>query len=254
MRLAGKFCLIRHPPYLLMRIFCLFIFGAIAFLLVPALGAYSIEPQKQRTWHFGQGLDLGDEFVFHICDYALIIPQSPDHCYTITMRFLALVPTHEGKVWIVAAHVDHEPRTVDMIFQISANSFRIRTDGLNVSYADSVERTVGWIRQFSNENKPQALVVGRSWGAIPGDTNNPIKMMVNKIDSDEFENKVYLLGYSLIRNSQIQISDGLPFPLKATIYRPVSTHQDVPLSFEFHMVSYQNLDSKECHPTSSISK
>lgn len=237
-----------------MRIFYLFVFVSIAFLLAPALAIYGIEPQKQRMWHFGEGLDLGDEFTFHICDYALTIPQSPDHCYTITMRFLALVPTHEGKIWIVAAHVDHGPRTVDMIFQISANSFRIRTDGLNIPYADSVERTVGWIRQFSNENDPQVLAVGRSWGTIPGDTNSPIKMMVNKIDSDEFENKVYLLGYSLVRNSQIQIRDGLPFPLKAAIYRPVSTHQDAPLSFEFQVVSYQNLDSKACHPVSTMFK
>ncbi|MFY9301234.1 MAG: hypothetical protein WAO91_08605 [Candidatus Nitrosotenuis sp.] len=231
-----------------MRVFCPFVL-VVVFLLAPALVAYGIEPQKQRTWYFGEGLGLGDEFTFHICDYALIIPQSPDHCYTITMRFLALVPTREGKTWVVAAHVNHEPRTVDMLFQISANSFKIRTDGFNIQYADSVERTIGWIRQFSNVNEPQALVVGRSWGTMPGDTNTPIKILVNKIDSGEFE-KVYLLGYSLIRNSQIQIKDEFPFPLKATIYRPVSTHKDALPSFEFQMLSYQNLDNKTCYPVS----
>jgi hypothetical protein len=226
------------------------LFGCLAISLCTALilPAHGSEPSK-NTWHFGEGLDLGDEFVFDVCDPVLRIPEVPDHCYTITMRFLALLPTHDGMVWIVASHIDYKTGDVDMIFQISARSFKIRTDGTNTAYADSVERTIGWIRQFSNENRPQTLSVGKSWGMVPGDMNWPTQITVNRIDYDGFEktDSRYLLGYSFIKESQIQIMDGFPFPLKATIYKPVSSHQNPPLEFSFQMSSYQNSDNNTCH-------
>ena len=229
----------------IMRLFGCLAIGLCVALVLPVHG---FEPSK-NTWHFGEGLDLGDEFTFDVCDPILRTPEVPDNCYTITMRFLALLPTYVGRTWVVAAHIDYKTGTADMIFQVSENSFEIRTDGANIAYADSVERTIGWIKRFSNENRPQVLSVGRSWGIVAGDTNQPIQIMVNRIDSDEFEKTDfrYLLGYSLLKESQIQIMDGFPFPLKATIYKPVSSHQIPPLAFSFQMNHYQNSDNNTCH-------
>ncbi len=220
---------------------------AIGLCVTLVLPVHGFKPSK-NTWYFGEGLSLGDEFIFDICDPVLRTPEVPDHCYTITMRFLALLPTFVGRTWVVAAHIDYKTGTADMIFQISENSFEIMTDGANIAYADSVERTVGWIRQFSNENRPQVLSVGKSWGVVAGDTNHPTQIMVNRIDSDEFEktDSRYLLGYALLKESQIQIKDGFPFPLKATIYKPVSSHPSPPLAFSFQMSSYQNSDNNTC--------
>ncbi len=216
-------------------------------LVLPAHGVEI--PKKHQVWYFGEGLDVGDEFTFEICDPAMRIPETDDHCYAITMRFLAILPTYEGMMWVVATHVDHKVKTADMIFQISSNSFKIRTDVTNIAYADSIERTVGWIRQFSNENRPQVLSVGKSWGVVGGDSNWPSQIMVNRADSDRFEKvgPTYLLSHSLLKESQIQIKDGFPFPLKATVYKPVSSHQDIPLAFAFQITSYQNADNNTCH-------
>ncbi len=224
---------------------CLLVY-TVGFCLV--LSAYGSEiPKKQQVWYFGEGLKAGDEFTFEICDPILRIPEIGDHCYTITMRFFALLPTHEGMTWIVATHIDHKVKT-EMIFQISQESFKIKTDGTNVAYANSIERTVGWIRQFAAENKPQILSVGKLWGTVKGDSNWPTQISVERTDFGELGNaeQTYLLGYSFLKESQIQIKDGFPFPLKATIYKPISSHQDTPIDFSFQIISYQNVDNNMC--------
>jgi hypothetical protein len=229
-----------------MKVKIVYLFGVIAIgfcLTVPVQGA-----AIQKKWHFGEGLDAGDEFTFSICDPVLRIPETDDHCYVATMRFLALLPTDEGMTWIVATQIDHKTNTVRTVFQISADSFKIKTDGVNIAYADSIDRTVGWIRQFSNENKPQPLNVGRSWGTVRGDSVWSAPIIVEMIDYGGFEivEPTYLLSYSLLKESRLQIRDGFPFPLKATVYKPVSSHQDIPLAFAFEIIKYQNADNDTC--------
>lgn len=215
-------------------------------MTVHAQTSAPLPREQQPTWHFGEGLSVGDEFTYDICDAILRIPESPNRCYTITMRFLTLLPSPEGKTWVVSAHVDHKIRTLDMIFHVSANSFKVKTDGTSIPYADSIERTLGWIRDFSNENRPQFLSVGKSWGIVTADMNSPTEIIVNQIDSLEFEGhlqQTYLLGYSLIEDSYLHIMDGFPFPLKAAIYKPVFSYQNVPLAFTFQLINYQNSDN-----------
>ncbi|MGQ0771732.1 MAG: hypothetical protein ACT4NT_03045 [Nitrososphaerota archaeon] len=201
--------------------------------------------EQQPTWYFGEGLNVGDEFTYNICDSILRIPESPNHCYTITMKFLTLLPSPEGKTWIVSAHVDHKTRTLDMIFHVSANSFKIKTDGTSIPYADSIERTLGWMWSFSNENRPQILSVGKSWGVVTVDMNSATEITVNQIDSLEFGGQMkrtYLLGYTLIEDSYLHIMDDFPFPLKAVIYKPVFSSKDVSPEFTFQLINYQNYD------------
>lgn len=220
---------------------------AISFVMTVHAQTFDSLPREQQpTWYFGEGLNIGDEFTYNICDAILRVPESPNHCYTITMRFLTLLPSPEGKTWVVSAHVDHKIRTLDMIFHVSANSFKVKTDGTSIPYADSIERTLGWVKDFSNENRPQFLSVGKSWGIVTADMNSSTEIIVNQIDSLEFDGhleRTYLLGYALIKDSYLQIMDGFPFPLKAVIYKPIFSYQDVPLEFTFQLVNYQNSDN-----------
>jgi hypothetical protein len=220
---------------------------AIGFVITAHGQTFDPLPREQQlAWYFGEGLNVGDEFAYNICDFILRVPESPNHCYTITMKFLTLLPSPEGKTWVVSAHVDHKTRTLDMIFHVSANSFKIKTDGTSIPYANSIERTLGWVRDFSNENRPQFLSVGKSWGIVTADMNSPTEIMVNQIDSWEFEGhleRTYLLGYTLIEDSYLHIMDGFPFPLKAVIYKPVFSYQDIPLVFTFQLINYQNSDN-----------
>lgn len=226
--------------------------GVITFMMtVTAAESFAISDSLTRptptTWYFGEGLNTGDEFSFEICDYILRVPYSDDPCYNIMLRFVALLQDREEKVWVVSAHVDHDT-TTDMIFRISENTHKIKTDGVNTQYAESIERTLGWIRSFANQGRPQILDVGRSWGVVAAPESTEI--IVNKVEFVEADgtlNRVYLLRYA--QGSYLHIKDEFPFPLKAAAYRPMSS--DAP-SFAFQMISHNHTET--CNAIAPIHK
>ncbi|MEW6043989.1 MAG: hypothetical protein AB1608_06965 [Thermoproteota archaeon] len=198
-------------------------------------------PRKKefQEWYFGQGLTAGDEFVFEICDYALRIPQSPSPCYVATLSFVTLLPSNQEEVWIVSAHVKHGASDYDIIFHHTKTTHVMRTDVANISYADSLQRTLGWINEFASEYKPQVLGVGKSWGTIASGAGQ-IHLTVSRIEqTDDEKEQTYVLGYELAKDSYLQIRPGFPFPLKAKVYKPVFL-QEQPLSFAFQLLSHRS--------------
>ncbi|PJB98102.1 MAG: hypothetical protein CO079_03805, partial [Nitrosopumilales archaeon CG_4_9_14_0_8_um_filter_34_10] len=121
---------------------------------------------KPATWHLGKGLTPGDQFTYKICDMILIIPESPDHCYQISLEFVDILKSPHGDVWIIQAVMDHQDKKTYSIFQISATTWDITTDGTSIPYADSVARTIFWIGKFANELDQKPLAVGKSWGKV----------------------------------------------------------------------------------------
>lgn len=209
-----------------------------------APSAYSVglaEKENSSSWYFGKGLKPGDFFEYRICDYLLKIPESPDNCYVITLDAVALLPSQQGEIWIMSAHVDHRVRNVDFILQVSNSSFEMITDGSSIPYADSLERTLGWVMEFASKHKPQPLIVGKSWGAVASDAIHETELTVMQVDSVQMGGEVlstYRIGYSLIQDSFLQVNAGLPIPITAVIYKPVSTSQDVPLEMTFDLLRY----------------
>lgn len=198
--------------------------------------------QDRPAWHFGEGLNPGDFFQYEICDSILKIPESPDSCYVMTLQFLQLLPSPEGKTWITSVHVDHNVRQIDMIFHISADSFKVKTDGTTIPYAQSLERTLGWIKQHASKFEPQPLVVGKPWSTVASDAGAP-SILLTQIDSFQLGNQThqtYRLGYYLVKDSFIQIKDEFPFPMQAVIYKPISSHHDIPLAFTVRLLSFWN--------------
>ncbi len=181
------------------------------------------EKEKQSSWYFGEGLKQGDFFKYKICDSILIIPTSPDNCYTITLQVVAFLPSPQGDIWLISAHVDHRVRNVDFILQVSDSSFNIITDGTSIPYADSLERTLEWVMNFASKHKPQPLVIGKSWGVVASDIVPETNLTVMQVDSVQIGEKIiptYKIGYSLIKDSFLQIKDGFPIPINAVIYKP----------------------------------
>ena len=213
----------------------------------PNVNADSIETiigkEKQPYWYFGEGLNPGDFLEYKICDSLLKIPVSPDHCYTITLEVFALLPSPQGNIWIISAHVDHRIKNVDIILQVSDSSFKITTDGASIPYADSLERTLEWIMKFASRHKPQPLVIGKSWGTVASDIAPETELIVMQVDSVHMGEEIiptYKIGYSLVRDSFLQIRDGFPVPIKAVIYKPISVFKDVPLAMTFDLLNYSN--------------
>lgn len=192
-------------------------------------------------WGFGEGLSTGDSFQYRICDAPLRIAESPDPCYVVTLRFLDLLPSPSGMVWVVAANVEHGTRHVDMILHIS-ESFEIETDQTTMAYANSLERTLGWANNYAPKLKPEILAVGTSWGTVASGTEWA-DLMVNRVDYLEFDGQlrpIHVVGYHLVKESFLHIRDGFPFPIKATIYKPISSHQNIPAVFTIDLLSYHN--------------
>ncbi|TBR20660.1 MAG: hypothetical protein EPO63_09495 [Candidatus Nitrosotenuis sp.] len=212
-------------------------------LFAPSANSTEIGKEKQPMWHFGEGLKSGDSFEYSICDYLLAIPISPDHCYTITLQAVALLPTPQGNMWVISAHVDHHIRKADFILLVSDSSFKITTDGISIPYADSLERTLEWAMNFASTHRPQPLVIGRSWGVVASDTVPETELDVMQVDSIQMGEKIiptYKIGYSLIKDSFLQIKDGFPIPIKAVIYKPTSAFKEVPLAATFELLNYSN--------------
>lgn len=197
---------------------------------------------KPATWHLGKGLVPGDLFTYKICDMILIIPESPDHCYQISLEFIDILKGPHGDVWVIQAVMDHQDKKTYSIFQISATTFDITTDGTSIPYADSVARTIFWIGKFANELDQKPLAVGKSWGKIATYTAPATELVVRNIEviNNEEPFHTFALGYNLIEQSTVNINEDFPFPIKAVIYKPTISHQNIPLQFTIELVEYIN--------------
>jgi len=198
---------------------------------------------KPATWYLGKGLGPGEVFTYKVCDMILILPESPDHCYQISLQFIDILKSPHGDVWIVQAVVDHQDRKTYAIFQVSATTFDITTDGTSIPYADSVSRTIFLIGKFANEFDQKPLTIGKSWGKIATYTAPETELIIRNSEVVGFGNnkqqlQTFTLGYNLIEQSILSINDDFPFPIKAVIYKPTTSHQNIPLQFTIELVDY----------------
>ena len=209
---------------------------AIAVMLLLVVFVTSLLAYGQQSWYFGEGLREGDEFSYRICDYdqSEILSQ----CYFVNLAFLQLLPSHYGKVWIVSAHINQGGDPFNAIFQIEQGSFEIRTDGVSAKYADSIQRTVGWIKPMAHIFSPQSLKVGSSWGQVSSGSKMTELVITKMIQEDTFE-----VGYLFFQQSYFLIKDGFPFPIKAELYKPA--YQSTPLQFTLELQHFSHNDS--CH-------
>ena len=200
---------------------------------------------KPATWHLGKELVPGDHFTYKVCDMILIIPESPDHCYQISLEFVDILKSPHGDVWVVQATMDHQDKKTYSIFQISATTFDITTDGTSISYANSVSRTIFWIGKFANELDQRPLAVGKSWGKVATYTAPATELVVRDTQVIDFDNNeqqfhTFVIGYNLIEQSTVNINEDFAFPIKAVIYKPTISHQNIPLQFTIELINFTN--------------
>lgn len=202
---------------------------------------------KPATWYLGKGLGPSEVFAYKVCDMTLIVPESPDHCYQIRLEFIDILKGPHGDMWIVQAVMDHQDKKTYAIFQISATTFDITTDGTSIPYADSVSRTIFWIGKFAKEFDQKPLTIGKSWGKIATYTAPETELIIRNSDivglgNNEQQLHTFTLGYNLIEQSTLSINDDFPFPIKAVIYKPTVSHQNIPLQFTIELVDYNRND------------
>ncbi len=210
--------------------------------LVSFVPAFATVSPQLPTWYFGEGLRAGDYFEYKICDSILKIPQSSQNCYVVKLWFLMLLPTPEGETWVTAAKIIHKNYRAEAIFHVLDDSKKIKTDGMSMPYAESAQRTLGWINQYASKFEPQALSVGKSWGTVLSDAGFKTELLVTQKDTTHVANKLYethRVGYSLFKESSLQISDEFPFPLKAVVYQAASRQNQSP-AFTVELLSHSH--------------
>lgn len=199
---------------------------------------------KADTWYLGKGLGPSSLFIYKVCDMVLAIPESPDHCYRISLEFIDILRGPRGDAWIVQAVIDHQNKKSYAIFQISDTTFDITTDGTSIPYADSVSRTLFWIGKFANESNQKPLSVGKSWGMVATTTAPATELVVRNTEVTSLYHKeqlpTFVIGYNLMEQSTIYISENFPIPIKAVIYKPTTSYQNTPLQFSIELVDYKN--------------
>ena len=236
----------------------LYLLWLLVFLVAFPLGqkaSQSIVPddvmQSPTTWYLGKGLGEGDRFTYRICDMLLRIPETSDHCYLITLEFVKMLRGPQGGVWIVQAEVNHQ-RDTPMILQIDADTWDVITDGFNMPYADSVSRTIFWIKKFANGFNQQSLKVGRSWGEVATYVGPRTELVVReRVAGEDLGYKTFVVGYNLAESTTLDIVEDLPFPASALVYKPTILHKKTPLEFSFRLIDYSkggSVNFQHSHP------
>jgi hypothetical protein len=150
--------------------------------------------------------------------------------------------TPEGKTWVTAAKIIHKNYHLEAIFHVLDDSKKIKTDGMSMPYAQSIQRTLGWINQYASKFEPQALSVGKSWGIVLSEAGFKTELLLTQKDSTNVANELYethRVGYSSFKESFVQISDEFPFPLKAIIYQAASWQNPSP-AFTVDLLSHSH--------------
>ncbi|HWP52421.1 MAG TPA: hypothetical protein VNK07_00005, partial [Candidatus Binatia bacterium] len=85
------------------------------------------------------------------------------------------------------------------------------------------------------------------WGKIATYTAPETELIIRNnevvvLGSNERQLHTLILGYNLIEQSTLSISDDFPFPIKAVIYKPIISHQNIPLQFTIELVDYKRSD------------
>lgn len=182
-----------------------------------------LENYANQKWWVGKGLDVGDIFIYKICDpdtFSGLYGGQPweERCYYLSLHFVTLLLGDSGPEWIVQVMTVSEfgDRQYD-VYNIDGKTMRINglTDERKVALA--VQNTIFGLTEFTNRGA-QALIVGEQWGTVKSVSSPAIKFVVRDIMIDDNDREVFLAGYTTTATSIHRITINEPFPLSAEVY------------------------------------
>ena len=182
-----------------------------------------LENYANQKWWVGKGLDVGDIFIYKICDpdtFSGLYDGPPwgERCYYVSLHFVTLLLGDSGPEWIVQVMIinDFGDRLYD-VYNIDGKTLQIigMTDERKVAWA--VQNTVFGLTEFTNRES-QALIVGEQWGTVKSVASPEIKFIVRDVVIDENDREVFLAGYTTTATSIHRITINEPFPLSAEVY------------------------------------
>ena len=182
-----------------------------------------VSSQKDKLWHLGKNLSVGDSYTYKICDPSAILNYSAERyhyftkdlehnssmCYVIKLDFVNLLNSDENQInsdiWVVQASIsdvsgtDHSIRR--SVFHIDSDTFEVRSaDTIHpdtIRYTQSLENTMFSIVKYT-ASEPKFLQQGIKWGEVTEyldqNQNNPDMQVLQ--DDLEFATTQNVVDYS----------------------------------------------------------
>ena len=142
---------------------------------------------------------------------------------------------------MVQAEIHDGEQTIPHILAVDTSSLDIKTiDFAAQQYADSIERTVFFIREFASAHSPGQLSIGSTWGRIAS-LDPDAEMTVMSRDYYSFPTSrddidVYLVQHTLFDTSSFVIHQDIPLPLSGILYDPYWPLPESRILFVFELV------------------
>ena len=204
---------------------------------------------QENQWWLGKNLTEGDYFIYEVCNSESFTKSTlSGHCYDISLEFVSLLQTGTGGAWIVQAQiVTDEEKKIYAIFQIDETTFDVTTyDKTAIEYADSVQETIFYMKDFADPQTKKHLKIGNSWGAVESyvtpDPQMTVREKTNTVIFDE-QVSVYDVGFVILEQTSVLISKEIPFPVDATVYDPHRIVPTTPTVFTFELLEHHNVNS-----------
>ena len=190
-------------------------------------------------WHVGEGIQAGDFYSYSMChvDYKECAEFRMDMWIEGTIqvgteeKWLAQVVVYDGSHVVVG----------DMELGKIAPEPTGGSAELGV-YRGAFKSSVVWLSAFANANEPKKFAMP-SWGKIAnigGEQILPKEVIEGGLDTPagHFDDIVLIGWRTGGANSQVWVSDGFPFPLKALTWTHVSEGIP-PKEYEFELREYR---------------
>ncbi len=223
---------------------CALLGASILLILSSPITAES-RPDTVPTWHLGENLAPMDSFTYQICtDH--VIPSISSPCVVVKLEFIDRLYEWKGAVWIVqATFADHDgtyPAWHNAILRMSTDGrFSIASDPHHHLLSSIITRTVFWMGEYANSTDPRDLEIGTHWGSVMSN-----KLYVMSVDAGEINGmpvELVTAGYHAGQEqSTIQVVDGIPFPIRAEVYRPLAGSVAPQIQYEFQLLDYESQD------------
>lgn len=199
-----------------------------------------------QPWYLGKDLIPRDYFTYKICANH-VIAFANGSCFVVTLEFVDILYGWNGPVWIVqakfASSEGSDPAWQDAILQIRpGGQLPVASGPHHRSPSSIIEDTLFWIGTYASTDRPQDLRIGSHWGDVLSNRLYVSSVEMGTINGAPAE--VITVAYQgSQKESNIQIIDGLPFPIQAKVYLPLGRSVISQLQYEFQLLDYGSAGS-----------
>ena len=212
---------------------------------------YDSNYSQRNLWRLGENIQEGDYYEYKICNddtmYQIIYPY---HCYTISLEFVTILESYQGKVWIVQGNFITPNISEQIIFLIDTDNFKVNTDLLHKELGVSIQNTIFSLSKYGKSS----LSIGTVWDYLDSYFTNKIPLEIKNKQSIQILNgsnyngnystiETSVLSYDIIVPSNIYLHNDFPFTVQAKLYSPNIIYPEPKELYYYELLEYSTIDT-----------